>query len=202
MRKLSAAFAELMALVIGVALITGIQAADPMTVKIGERVSDFKLKDYTDKEHALYDWKGHKAVVIMFIATQCPVSNAYNVRMVDMAKEYRAKGVAFVAINSNQKESVAEVAAHARKNNFPFPVLKDQDNSIADYFKAGVTPETFLLDADWIMQYHGAIDNNKDLAKVTSQDLRKALDALLSGRKIEKTETKAFGCAIKRVKKP
>lgn len=201
MKKWMTSLAVIMTLLVGTVAVTLLNAADPLNVKIGERVKDFKLKDYTGKEHALYEWKGNKAVVVMFIATQCPVSNAYNQRMVELANDYKSKGIAFVAINANKQESVDEIAGHAKKNNFPFPVLKDTDNIIADYFNAQVTPEVYVLDSNWVAKYHGRIDNDKDLAKVNSKDLRSALDAVLAGKAVEKSETKAFGCSIKRVKK-
>ena len=72
----------------------------------------------------------------MFIATQCPVSNAYNERMAAISREYGAKGVAFVGINSNRQESVEEIAGHASQHGFGFPVLKDVGNVQADHFGA------------------------------------------------------------------
>jgi peroxiredoxin len=171
--------------------------------KIGDQIKNFTLKDYNGKEHSLYDVKGKKAVVVMFIATQCPVSNAYNERMVKLVDDYRSKGVEFIAINSNKQESVEEVAKHAAKNKFNFPVLKDPDNVIADYFAAAVTPEIYVLDPKWTLLYHGRIDDKQKVNEVTSQDLRAALDAVLAGKEVPKKETKAFGCTIKRVaKKP
>lgn len=173
----------------------------PDGVKIGDQIKDFTLKDYNGKEHSLYSYKGKKAVVVMFIATQCPVSNSYNERMVQLVNDYRGKGVEFVAINSNKQESVEEVAKHAQSKNFNFPVLKDYNNVIADYFGAQVTPEIYVLNPEWKLRYHGRIDDNQKIDKVTSQDLRAALDALLSGKEIAKTEAKAFGCTIKRIQK-
>jgi len=137
--------------------------------------------------------------VLMFIATQCPYSNAYNDRMRDMAAAYAKKGILFVGINSNKTESVEEAAAHARKHGFAFPVLKDTGNKVADLYDAKRTPEVFVIGKDGKLVYHGRIDDNSDdAAKVTSPDLKNALEAVLAGQPVARAETKAFGCTIKR----
>lgn len=142
----------------------------------------------------------HKAIVVMFIATQCPYSNAYNDRMRDMAVTYAKQGVLFLGINSNKTEPAQETREHARKHGFGFPVAKDPDNKVADLYGAKHTPEIFVVDPGGVLRYHGRIDENyEDASKVNSPDLKNALDALLSGKPIEKAETKAFGCSIKRV---
>ncbi len=142
----------------------------------------------------------HKAVVVMFIATQCPFSNAYNERMRDMAAAYAKDGVLFLGINSNKTEPAEETREHARKHGFTFSVAKDPGNKVADLYGATHTPEIFVVDPRGILRYHGRIDeNSEDAAKVTSPDLKNALDALLAGKPIAKAETKAFGCSIKRV---
>jgi peroxiredoxin len=142
----------------------------------------------------------NKGVAILFIATKCPVSNAYNARMAELAATYSARGIAFVGINSNKTEPAAEVAEHAKAHGFGFPVLKDGGNRVADSYGATRTPEVFLLDKAGKVVYHGRIDENQDDAKsVRSPDFRNALDALLAGRPVPVAETKAFGCSIKRV---
>jgi peroxiredoxin len=166
---------------------------------IGQKVPDFTLKDYTEKEHSLYDYLKSKAVVVMFIATQCPVSNAYNERMVDLYKSYTPKGVAFLAINSNKQESIEEIAEHSKKHGFEFPVLKDWKNVIADKFDALVTPEIYLIDSTGVLRYHGRIDDARNPAKVTQHDLRDVLDAYLEGKPLPKREARPFGCTIKRI---
>jgi hypothetical protein len=137
----------------------------------------------------------------MFIATQCPVSNAYNERMVTLYNDYKPKGVAFIGINSNKQEDIEEVKEHSQKHHFEFPVLKDWNNVIADRFAASVTPEIYVLNSDFKELYHGRIDDSKRESGVKSQDLRSALNEVLAGKPVSKTETKAFGCTIKRVSK-
>lgn len=168
--------------------------------RAGSKVADFPLKDLKGAPVQFSSLRGPLSVV-MFIATQCPVSNAYNDRMKELYNEYSAKGVKFVFVNANASEPAAEVAAHARQHAFPFPVYKDDGNVVADRFGAQVTPEAFVIDKAGIVRYHGSIDDSQIPAKVQEQRLRKALDAALAGRAVEPAETKAFGCSIKRVRK-
>ncbi|MEW6195219.1 MAG: thioredoxin family protein [Bacteroidota bacterium] len=162
-------------------------------------VENFKLKDYNGKEVELSDFKDSKAIVIMFIATQCPVSNAYNERMAEVYNDYKKKGIAFIGINSNKQEGVDEIKEHAQKNNLGFTILKDEKNIIADKFSATVTPEVYVLNGNFEILYHGRIDDSRNAGDIKSQDLRKALDEILSGKRVSNTKTKAFGCTIKRV---
>ena len=171
-------------------------------LKIGSPAPDFTLPAVSDgKAVALRDLLAKsKAVAVVFVATKCPVSNAYNTRMAALGKEYAAKGIPLVGINSNKTEPAAEVKEHAEKHSLTFPVLKDDGNKVADAYGATHTPEVFVLDPKGNLLYHGRIDENQDDPRgVKSPDLRNALDAVLSGRPVPAAETKAFGCTIKRV---
>jgi peroxiredoxin len=152
------------------------------------------------KEVALKDLLAkNKAVALIFIATQCPFSNAYNERMAGLASQYAGKAIAVIGINSNATEPAAEVVKHARSHGLAFPILKDEKNRVADLFDARRTPEVFLVDSTGVLVYHGRIDESSDDPKnVRSPDLRNALDALLAGKGVPVAETKAFGCSIKR----
>jgi peroxiredoxin len=164
-----------------------------------KKIENFTLKDYNGKEHSLSDYKDSKAIVVIFVATECPVSNAYNSRMADLYENYKEKGVAFIGINSNKQESVPDIKEHAAKNNLQFPILKDEKNVIADKVGASVTPEVYMLNSNFEILYHGRIDDSRDQASVESKDLSKALDEVLAGKKVSNNSTKAFGCTIKRV---
>ncbi|MFL6254989.1 MAG: thioredoxin family protein [Pyrinomonadaceae bacterium] len=168
------------------------------TVALGAVVPDFKLPDADGKEYTLASLKGSKGTVLIFVATRCPVSNAYNERMQKLSEDFRAKGVNVVGINSNSTESPAEVKSHAAEKGLTFTILKDTGNRIADRFNAQSTPEAYLLDASGKLVYHGRIDNSKNVDGVTTNDLRDAIEATLAGRAIEKPEVKAFGCSIRR----
>jgi peroxiredoxin len=187
-------------LLLGGALVaTAAPAAD---LAIGEAAPDFTLPSASDGKPVAQKelLSKNKGVAILFIATKCPVSNAYNERMAALAKEYTPKGIAFVGINSNKTEPAAETAEHAKKHGFGFFVVKDEGNKVADAYGAQKTPEVFLLDASGKLIYHGRIDENQDDAKrVRSPDYKNALDAFLAGKPVPVAQTKAFGCTIKRV---
>lgn len=166
----------------------------------GSKAPEFKLPIAGGAELSLQDTLAkNKLTVVMFIATQCPVSNVYNARMAQIAKDYSAKGVAFVGVNSNKQEAVDEIVKHAKDNGFAFPVVKDSGNKIADLYGARVTPEIFVIDATGQVRYHGRIDENQNGDAIKSPDLKNALDALLTGKPPIAPDTKAFGCSIKRV---
>ena len=191
-------------LVLGLALAAAAVAAGNASaapVAVGDKLVPFTLKNYDGKEVSLATLQGRKAVVLAFVATRCPVSNAYNERMAALAAEYAARGVAFIGLNANKEESAAEIAEHAKTHGLAFPILKDEGNIEADAFGAQVTPEIYLYDPAWTLRYHGRIDNDMKGEHVTSTDLRNALDALLAGKDVPVKETKAFGCSIKRVEK-
>ena len=168
--------------------------------KVGSPVSDFSLTTLEGSPTHFSDLKG-PVTVVTFISVQCPVSNAYNERMNALYNDYSVKGVKFVFINANRTESSADVATHARAHQFGFPVYKDESNVVADKFGATVTPEAYVIDSSGIIRYHGSIDDSQNMARVTTQRLRQALDAVLTGQPPQQAETKAFGCTIKRVQK-
>ena len=169
--------------------------------EVGATAPAFTLTTLDGQPFSLSDAaKSHKAVVVMFIATKCPYSNAYNDRMRDMAAAYEKRGVLFVGINSNKTEPADEVRDHAKKHGFAFPLMKDPENKVADLYDARHTPEIYVVDPQGKLRYHGRIDENyEEPSKVSSPDLKNALDEMLTGKSIAKAETKAFGCSIKRV---
>ena len=170
----------------------------PTPAAIGTTVEDFKLADADGQEHTLASLKGKNGTVLIFIATRCPVSNAYNERMEKLYEDYKARGISVVGINSNSTESSDDIKAHASTNNLTFTILKDKGNKIADLLGAERTPEVYLLDASNKLVYRGRIDNARNSTSVSTNDLRDAIDAVLAGKPVAKTSVPAFGCSIKR----
>lgn len=164
---------------------------------VGTTLENFKLPDTNGKEQSFDDLKGKNGAVIVFLSIQCPVVRGYNERIVQLAEDYKAKGINVIGINSNVTESLDEVKKHAAEN-YKFPVLIDKGNVIADKFKATATPEMYFFDAKNVLTYHGAIDNDKSGRNVTNNHLRTALDEHLAGKAVSVAETRAFGCSIKR----
>jgi peroxiredoxin len=171
----------------------------PAAPAIGATLDDFKLPDAGGKEHSLKSLVGKNGAILIFVATKCPVSNAYNDRMEKLAQDYKAKGINVIGINSNVAELAPEVKEHAAQMKLTFPILKDAGNKIADSLGATRTPEAYLVDANLKLVYHGRIDNSQKTEGVTSSDLREAADELLAGKPVTKTGGAAFGCSIKRV---
>ncbi len=165
---------------------------------IGATIGDFKLPDADGGQHTLASLKGKAGTVLIFISTQCPVSNGYNERMEKLARDYAARGINVVGINANVSETAADIKRHAAEKNLTFTILKDNGNKIADRLGALVTPEAYLLDASGKLVYRGRIDDSRNGDSITSNDLREAIDRTLAGQPVVKTEARAFGCSIKR----
>ena len=108
---------------------------------------------------SLYGFAGKKAVVLVFLGTDCPLANVYAPRLAELNREYRGKGVAFLGINSNAHETEAAIGEQARKYGLDFPVLKDPRNVVADLALVERTPEVLVLDGRARVRYRGAIDD-------------------------------------------
>lgn len=164
---------------------------------LGTTLEDFKLKNTDGVEKSFKDLAGEKGTIIVFLSAQCPVVRGYNERLKQIALDYKSKGISVIGMNSNSTESLETVRDHA-KEHYPFLVLIDTDNVIADKLNANATPEIFLFDKDSKLIYHGGIDNDRSGENITNNFLRTALDEHLGGKAVSKSETRAFGCSIKR----
>ena len=180
-------------------------AANAQGLAIGGTMDNFSLPDAGGTMRTLNEMKGKNGAVIMFVSSQCPVVKNYNERMNEIAADYAAKGITFIGINSNVGEidktaakPVDWVKTHIDAT-YKFPVLFDKDNVLADKLGAKVTPEAFFVDAKNVLQYHGAIDNDRSGTNVTNPYLKTAFDSSLGGKPIAVTAFSAFGCTIKRV---
>jgi len=197
-RTVSIVLAALFVITAAVIVGSGRSNEVPAPPVIGATIDEFTLPDVNGQEHSLKSLKGKNGTVLIFIAVQCPVSNAYNDRMEKLAQDYKDKGIAIIGINANATEDAATVKAHAAEKHLTFTILKDQGNKIADKLGAARTPEAYFLDANNKLLYHGRIDNSQNPDAIESNDLRQALDSSLAGKPVEKPEAKAFGCSIKR----
>jgi peroxiredoxin len=164
-----------------------------------KKAENFTLNDLDGKAHSLEQYRDAKAIVLIWVSTQCPVSNDYNTRMAALYEQYKDKGIVFLGINSNKAESIEEIKTHADENNLRFTILKDPGNVIADKFSASFTPEVYVLNGALELLYHGRIDDSRRESGITKRDLSAALDEILDGKKVSVAKTKAFGCTIKRV---
>lgn len=171
---------------------------------VGKKIADFKLQDFRGEWHALKDIDQNHLVVVAFIGTECPLAKLYGPRLSEMAKQYEAKGVTFLAVDSNRQDAITEIAHYAREHEISFPVLKDVGNVVADAFGATRTPEIFLLDKDRVVRYHGRVDDQYGVGfirpEATSKDLVKAIDELVEGKPVTTASTQLQGCLIGRIR--
>lgn len=178
----------------------------PPASQLGKKLADFTAKDPTGKAVALADFKDKKAVVVVFVGTQCPINTYYMPRLVELHKEYAEKGVQFLAVNSNSQDTADKIAEHAKQHHLPFPVLKDELSKTADLFAAQRTPEAYLLDAERTVRYVGRIDDQYGIGyqrkTPTRRDLAEAIDEVLAGKPVSTTQTAVAGCQIGRPVKP
>ena len=167
----------LFALLVWVAVV-GVGSAQEKT-PLGRKVADFTLQDYRGKGSSLAEHKDAKLVVVAFLGTECPLAKLYGPKLGRLAKDYAAKGVVFLGIDSNAQDSVAAMAAYARIHEVNFPFLKDPGNKVADQFGVQRTPTVYLLDGDRVIRYLGRIDDqygiSSHLAKPRSEDLVNAI---------------------------
>ena len=190
--------------------VTSARAKDARDVKpessIGRRVAPFSLADFRGKTWSLADFQESKVVVVAFMGTECPLMTQYGPRLAELAAKYEQQGVAFLGINANQQDSLAEIAHFAKKCKIEFPLLKDAGNKVADALQAERTPEVFVLDAQRVIRYHGRIDDQftygKGRDKPEQTWLANAVDELLAGKEVTTKEVAAIGCHIGRVLTP
>lgn len=173
---------------------------------IGDKATDFKLKNVDNKMVSLSDYESAKGFIVIFTCNHCPYSIAYEDRIIALDKKYKEKGYPVIAINPNNPEiskgdDFASMQERAKDKGFTFPYLFDDGQKIYPQYGATRTPHVFILNkesGDLIVEYIGAIDNNsQDANAVTEKYVENAVDALLANKKPEPNNTKAIGCTIK-----
>lgn len=185
--------------------------AEGTQAKVGEKAPDFVLSDTDGKAWRLSDGlKGKKAVVIQWFNPDCPYVVKHYANGQDtfnnLAKEFEAKGVAFVAINSGApgKEGAGKDRNSKAKTDWKinYPILLDESGDVGRMYGARNTPQMFVIDEAGLVRYAGAIDSNRSANQVGGTNyVKNALDQLLAGKEISEKEQKAYGCSVKYGKK-
>jgi peroxiredoxin len=163
----------------------------------------FALRDTRNVVHSPEEWNGKKAVVVFFTTTDCPLSNNDVPEMNRTQRDYESRGVAFYAVQADTTIADADAVQHTKDYQFSFPVLFDPHQVLTKMTGATTIPSAAVLTPDGTLLYLGRIDNLVEDFNIRRQvptkfDLREALDAVLDGKPVAHSRTKAFGCAINR----
>ena len=174
----------------------------PQTLPLGTTAPDFDLPAADGKSYTLASFGAKPVLVIIFSCNHCPYVKAYEDRMVSIQEDYSAKGVQFVAINSNDdktypEDSFPNMVERSKEKGFNFPYLRDESQEVVEAYGGVCTPHVFAFDAARRLRYRGRIDDSKEPSQITTHDLRNALDDLVAGREVRVPDTKPFGCSIK-----
>jgi peroxiredoxin len=181
-------------------------AAGDKGYEVGDIATDFKLKNIDGKMVSLADYKDAKGFIVVFTCNTCPYAVMYEDRIIDLDKKYASKGYPVIAIMPNDTDikpgdNMEAMKARAASKGFTFPYLIDKEQEIYPQYGATKTPHVYLLEktnAGNEVKYIGAIDDNyKDAAAVNTKYVENAVDALLEGKKVSETKTRAIGCSIK-----
>ncbi len=177
--------------------------------EVGTRIDGFALPDIHGKSRELGELAEKPLVVVVFLGAECPLSRQYAPRLQELSESYAARGVAFVGIDANAQDSLADMSAFAQQFGIKFPLLKDRDQSVADQFGTVRNPEVFVLDAQRAIRYRGRIDDQYGLGsssgyartQIKTRNLGNALDELLAGKQVSQPLTQPMGCLIGRAPK-
>jgi peroxiredoxin len=179
--------------------------ATPSTMlPLGTPAPDFSLPDPTGRVVARDDFADRPALLVMFLCNHCPYVRHVVGEIARVGREYGARGVAIVAISSNDVDQYPEdgpegMAAFAAARGLTFPYLYDESQSVAAAYHAACTPDFFLFDASRRLVYRGQLDGARPAndVPIDGRDLRAALEATLAGRPVEVTQQPSLGCNIK-----
>jgi thiol-disulfide isomerase/thioredoxin len=185
---------------------------EPKTLDIGSKAPDFNLQGVDGKTYNLKNFENASVLVIIFSCNHCPTAQAYEDRIISIEKDYRSKGVDIVMISPNSVRALnyselgysdmgdgfEEMKLRADDKGFTFPYLYDGDEQKAALTYGPVaTPHCFVFDRNRMLRYNGRIDGSEKPGTGRGEDLRNAIDAVLSGKTINIPVTKVFGCSVK-----
>jgi thiol-disulfide isomerase/thioredoxin len=178
-------------------------ATESTMLPLGTQAPTFRLPDFNRKETALDDFRDAPALVVAFICSHCPFVKHIRPELARFARDYQPKGVAVVAINSNDtkaypQDGPAGMREEARSAGYIFPYLLDETQEVAKAYQAACTPDLYLFDRQRKLVYRGQFDDSRpNRGTPTGKDLRAACDALLSGASLAAQQKPSLGCNIK-----
>jgi peroxiredoxin len=173
-------------------------------LELGTPLSPFRLPDADGNLMSDSDFRGSPALLVAFLCPHCPYVKHIRREFARLAEDYRTRGLAVVAINSNDAAQFADdgplgMKGEAAAAGYTFPYLRDQSQAVAKAFRAACTPDLFLFDRDRRLAYRGQFDSSRpgNDIPVTGRDLRAAADAVLEGRPVAADQKPSVGCNIK-----
>ncbi len=173
-------------------------------LEIGSKIplANVKMEDISGKDISLNDVMGGNGLLVVFSCNTCPFVDAWEDRYIKVSNEYQEKGVGMVAINSNEGtrnsgDNLKDMKNRAKKAKYDFFYTLDKGSKLASAFGATKTPHIFLFNKKGELVYRGAIDDNAKANRVETNYLMDAIDAMIAGKKVGMTSTKAIGCTIK-----
>jgi len=171
---------------------------------LGTLAPEFRLPTPDGKTVSSADFAGAPALLVVFICNHCPYVKHVQSKFTELAKKYQGRGVAIVGINSNDVENYPDdapekMAEEIQSAGYTFPYLYDENQEVAQAYRAACTPDFFLFDRDRRLVYRGQFDDSrpKNGLPVTGEDLRAALDDVLTGHPVAGTQKPSVGCSIK-----
>lgn len=169
----------------------------------GDVAPSFSLPSTDGRTVKLADYAEKPFLVVTFWCNHCPYVQAWEGRMMDLARSYAPKGVGFVLINSNDEtaypdDSMPKMIERARSKQYPIPYLRDESQEVAHEYGALVTPHPMLFDRTRRLLFQGRIDDSHaEPSRVKERFLAQALDSAIAGRPIARPELAVLGCSVK-----
>ena len=173
------------------------------TLQLGQSAPDFDLPGVDGKDYSLASFKSAPLLVVVFSCNHCPYVVGSEERMIKFYNDYKGKGVAMIAINSNETDqhpmdSFEHMKTHAAEKKLTWPYVRDETQEIARAYGGLRTPHYYVFDKDRKLRYTGRMDDNpRNPGKETTHELRDAVDALLAGKKPPVELTNPIGCNVK-----
>jgi peroxiredoxin len=173
---------------------------------LGTRLPSFALPDYNGRVVSTDDFRDAPALLVAFICRHCPFVTHIRPGLADFAREYQARGLAIIAVNSNDIEAFPEdgpdgMRQEAAGAGYVFPYLFDETQAVAKQFRAACTPDLYLFDRDRTLVYRGRFDESRPRTQppmpVTGRDVRAAVDAVLAGAPVTQDQQGSVVCNIK-----
>jgi thiol-disulfide isomerase/thioredoxin len=171
---------------------------------LGTPAPYFHLPNVDGRMVSIDDFKSSPALLVAFICNHCPFVKHIAPAFAQLAREYQTKGVAVIAINSNDAagypaDSPEQMVHEAENRGYSFPYLYDESQEVAKKYRAACTPDFYVFDKDRKLVYRGQMDDSRPDSgiPVTGKDLRAALDALLAGKPASEKQRPSIGCNIK-----